>query len=66
MMAMGKMADTNNDGAVSRAEFDAGVAKHFAMVDTNNDGTIVKAERQAARQKMRAMHRQAAPAATTN
>lgn len=64
LMAMGKMADTNNDGAVSRAEFDAGVAKHFAMVDANNDGTITKDERQAARQKMRAMWQaqRAAPA----
>ncbi|KHK92408.1 hypothetical protein LK12_06265 [Novosphingobium malaysiense] len=54
MMRMAKMADTNNDGAVSKAEFDAAAEKHFAMVDTDNDGTITQAERQAAHAKMKA------------
>lgn len=53
MMMMGKMADTNNDGAVSKAEFDAGVAKHFTMMDTDKDGTVTAAERKAAHEKMR-------------
>ena len=67
MLMMGKMADSNSDGAVSRAEFDAGVAKHFAMVDANNDGALDQAERQAAHQKMRATWKaqRPAPAATT-
>ena len=54
MMMMAKMADTNNDGAVSKAEFDAAGEKHFAMMDADNDGQITQAERQAAHAKMKA------------
>ena len=52
MMLM-HMADANNDGAVTRAEFDAARAKHFDMVDTNKDGSISAAEREAAHAAMR-------------
>lgn len=53
MHMMGKMADTNNDGTITRAEFDAGVQAHFAKMDANGDGTVTVEERQAAREQMR-------------
>ena len=56
---MGKMADTNHDGVITRAEFDAGVEAHFARVDTNGDGTISPEERKAAHEKMRERFEQA-------
>ena len=49
-----KMADADNNGAITRAEFDAARAKHFAMVDSNGDGQISEAEHKAAREAMRA------------
>jgi Ca2+-binding EF-hand superfamily protein len=52
-MQMAKMADTNKDGAVSRAEFDAGVKMHFDMADANKDGKITPEERRAAMKAMR-------------
>ncbi|WP_156840731.1 EF-hand domain-containing protein [Novosphingobium aquimarinum] len=58
MMAMAKMADTNNDGAISKAEFEAAHAKHFAMMDGNGDGRVTKEERQAAREQMKAQWKQ--------
>ncbi len=48
-----KMADTDGDKSVSRAEYDAAVAARFAKVDTDGDGSISKAERDAAKAKMR-------------
>ena len=54
-MMMMKMADTNNDGAVSKDEFLSAHAKHFDLMDVNHDGQLTKAERQAARAKMRGM-----------
>lgn len=48
-MAMMKRADTNNDQAVSQAEFRAAVEARFAKADANNDGTISAEERQANR-----------------
>ncbi|AIT80116.1 EF-hand domain-containing protein [Novosphingobium pentaromativorans] len=53
-MAMMKMADTDNDGAISQAEFEAAAARHFDMMDANKDGTVTKEERKAARDKMKA------------
>ena len=52
-MMMGKMADTNKDGAVSRAEFLAAHDAHFAKVDANKDGSITPDERKAAMAQMR-------------
>ncbi|PEQ14156.1 hypothetical protein B2G71_00635 [Novosphingobium sp. PC22D] len=57
-MMMGKMADADNDGAVTKAEFDAAVAKHFAMMDGNGDGKVTPEERKAARDAMRAKWKQ--------
>lgn len=64
---MMKMADTNNDGSVSQAEFMAAAGKHFDMADANHDGKITKEERDAARQKMKdAWHARKAPAEDTS
>ncbi len=53
-MMMAKMADTNNDGAITQAEFSAAALKHFDTVDADHNGTITQAERQAARTAMKA------------
>ena len=50
---MGRMADANKDGAVSRDEFLAAQGKRFEMMDTDKNGTVTAEERQAARAKMR-------------
>ena len=56
-MMLLRMADTNKDGSVTRAEFDAVVKQHFDQVDANKDGTITPAERRAAHaQMMQHMH----------
>lgn len=45
--------DTNNDGAISLAEFEAAAIERFKRQDTNNDGQVTKAERDAAREAMK-------------
>lgn len=50
---MMRSADANNDGAITRAEFDTATAARFAKMDANNDGSVSQAERDAARQQMR-------------
>lgn len=65
MMMLG-MADTNKDGAVSKAEFMAAATRHFGEMDANNDGKVTQEERQATREKMMAQmkaQRQATPPA---
>ena len=49
-----KMADANGDKSVTRAEFEAGLAAHFAKVDADGNGAISAEERKAAHQAMRA------------
>ena len=51
-MRMLAMADTNKDGAVARAEFDAVTKMHFDMADANKDGKITADERRAMMGKM--------------
>jgi len=48
MMAMARAADTNNDGAISQAEFMAAAMKRFDAEDTNHDGKVTSEERKAA------------------
>ena len=48
--------DANNDGALSRAEFDAHGASMFQMLDANSDGRVTREEAEAARP-----HRHGAP-----
>jgi len=50
---MGRMADTDKDGAISRNEFAAAGDAMFAKADANKDGTVTAAEMQAARGAMR-------------
>jgi hypothetical protein len=54
--------DTNKDGVLSKAEWDAAGRKPegFAMMDSNKDGKVTKAEGQAAMQKMMQMRSQQA------
>ena len=47
-MGMLRMADTNNDGVVTRAEYDASVKAMFDKADTNHDGKVTPEERRAA------------------
>ena len=54
-MMMVRMADTNKDGSVTRAEFLAASGQHFGMMDTNKDGSLSAPERKAARGKMKGM-----------
>ncbi|HUD27476.1 MAG TPA: EF-hand domain-containing protein [Novosphingobium sp.] len=54
MMAMARQADTNNDGAISQAEFMAAATKRFDAEDANKDGKVTQAERQAAREAKKA------------
>ena len=53
-MMMLRGADTDHDGKITRAEYDASIKLHFDAMDTNHDGQISKDERQAAHAKMRA------------
>lgn len=55
--------DTNKDGAISLAEFEAAAVERFKRQDTNNDGQVTKAERDAAREamKQRWQEKRAAP-----
>lgn len=52
--------DTNKDGVLSKAEWEAAGRRPegFAMMDTNKDGKVTKAEGQAAMQKMMQMRSQ--------
>jgi EF hand len=56
-MMMLRMADANNDRAVSKDEFLAAIDKHFAAADADKDGKLTPAERQAAHAKMRQHHK---------
>jgi hypothetical protein len=53
-MAMARMADTNNDNAISQAEFTAAALKRFDRADADGNGTVTQAERKAAHEAMRA------------
>ncbi len=43
------MADTDKDGVITRAEYDAQSAQRFTKLDSNNDGRITKDEMRAGR-----------------
>ena len=43
---MFKKLDTNGDGVISKAEFNAFNARHFKKLDTNNDGKLTPEELQ--------------------
>ena len=53
---MAEKADTNHDGTITRAEFDAAAKARFDAADTNHDGKLTPAERRAAWMAMRGEH----------
>lgn len=54
MHGMLRQADADGDKSVTRAEFDAALARHFSQVDADGNGAISAAERQSAHEAMRA------------
>lgn len=53
---MAEKADTNHDGTITRAEFDAAVKARFDAADTNHDGKLTPQERRAAWMAERKAH----------
>lgn len=51
---MMRMADTNNDGAVSAEEARAAALAHFDKMDSDGNAVVTEAEREAFRDQMRA------------
>lgn len=55
-----KQADTNGDGAISKAEFEAANAKRsaamFDRLDANKDGKVTREEMKAARSEHKGRH----------
>jgi opacity protein-like surface antigen len=47
MQQMLQMLDGNRDGAVTREEFTAGMARRHQRLDTNGDGNVTETEREA-------------------
>ena len=58
---MMQMADSNRDGAVTKAEMTAAAATRFDSADSNRDGSLSPEERQAARGAMHERMRSMAP-----
>ena len=50
---MARMADTDGDGTITQAEFNAAALARFDRADTDRDGTVTDAERKAVRDTMR-------------
>jgi len=55
MAALIRLADTDHDGRVSRAEFTAAGNRAFAMADRNHDGVVDKNELEQFAQQARAI-----------
>jgi hypothetical protein len=53
---MAEKADTNHDGTITHAEFDAAGKARFDAADSNHDGKLTAAERLAAWKAMRGEH----------
>jgi hypothetical protein len=65
-MGMMKMADTDGNGALSRAEFTAAALKRFDRIDADRNGTVTETERKTAREAMRAQWQARKAAAPAN
>lgn len=63
-MAM-RMADSNRDGSITKAEMTEAAATRFDRSDSNRDGTLTAEERRAAMEAMRERRRGAAPQGAT-
>ena len=57
--AMLKMADANNDGAITLAEARTAASAHFDRADTNRDGNLTREEMRAGHQAKRAQRQPA-------
>lgn len=60
----GKKADTNHDGAITKAEFDTAALAMFDRADANHDGTVTPEERKQMHAGHRGWHRGEHPSAT--
>jgi Ca2+-binding EF-hand superfamily protein len=56
MAGMMSNADSDGDGAISQAEFEAAAMAHFDSMDADNDGTVSADERRAMRTERRMQH----------
>ncbi|NNC59144.1 MAG: hypothetical protein HKO05_04030 [Erythrobacter sp.] len=56
-MMMMKKADTNQDGQITKAEFQAAALARFDKADADGNGTLTAEERRAAHKAMRAQRR---------
>jgi len=56
-MAMGRRADMDGDGKISRDEFTSGALAQFDRADADRDGTLTAEERRGARRPFRGMGR---------
>jgi Ca2+-binding EF-hand superfamily protein len=56
-MAMLEQADSDNDGAISQAEFSAAALARFDAADKDGDGTVTREERREAQPQTGRMHR---------
>lgn len=52
-MTLMRMADADNDGTVSQAEYTAGALRRFDRMDADGDQQVTREEREAARKQMR-------------
>ena len=57
-MAMMRRADTDGNGAISQAEFQAAALARFDRADADNNGVVTAAEKQSARAAMRETRQQ--------
>ncbi len=55
---MMRMADTNSDGRITRAEFTAAALARFDRADADRNGQVTAPERKAMRENWRAMRRE--------
>jgi len=60
----GKKADTNQDGAISKSEFETAALERFDRADANHDGTVTPEERRQARSGHHGWHHREPAAAT--
>ena len=54
----GRMADADNDGTVTQAEFQSAALQRFDRLDADKDGTVTRDEARAARETMRQQRRE--------
>lgn len=58
MRGMGRNTDADQDGAITRAEFESALLARFDAADADNDGTVTATERKAQRDARREQWRE--------